>query len=319
MAKYFKVTITTQLLSTFKVSYSTNSNPTVFDHTADIWAETTPYSPATGLTYDQLTDNGGLIVVTDDDVYIINIEDENNYCTDCTSNSFGVAQLTYGLSNVRFDYEYDAFRQLTNPPDGTNADVDITISTFTGLGTETQTEASNPLNPYVSNYTNIQPIVKNQTQSNGTNNVKIFDVSVGYDFGNPPGGLWYSLSGSAGYTGNGNLPNTLRTRTSDLAAGMSNSDTYQGNVGFGYEDVINCMGYLSYTASFTPGTNVTMSAAYSMNGGSGLNSVWVQDDIEVIESPGNPGEWRFDGNGADAYFQNENRSFWAKPIIKQGS
>ena len=79
------------------------------------------------------------------------------------------------------------------------------------------------------------------------------------------------------------------------------------------------MGYLSYTTSFTPGTNVTMSAAYSMNGGPGLDDDWVKDDIEVIESPGNPGEWRFDGNGADAFFQNEGRSFWAKPIIKLGS
>lgn len=91
MAQYFRVTIGTQLISTFRVVYSTESTPTVFDHTAEIYNESSnSYSTATGLTYDQLTDNGGAIVRTDDDVYQIKIEDENNYCTDCVSNAFGI-------------------------------------------------------------------------------------------------------------------------------------------------------------------------------------------------------------------------------------
>lgn len=91
MAQYFRVTIGTQLVSTFRVVYSTESNPTVFDHTAEIYNESSnSYSTATGLIYDQLTDNGGAIVRTDDDIYQIKIEDENNYCTDCISNAFGI-------------------------------------------------------------------------------------------------------------------------------------------------------------------------------------------------------------------------------------
>ena len=90
MAKYFRVTIGTQLISTFKVVYSTESSPTIFNHTAEIYNESNnSYSTATGLTYDQLTDNGGAIVRTDDDVYQIKIEDENGYCNDCTSEEYG--------------------------------------------------------------------------------------------------------------------------------------------------------------------------------------------------------------------------------------
>tara|TARA_B110000902_G_scaffold47679_1_gene54193 strand:- start:3455 stop:4252 length:798 start_codon:yes stop_codon:yes gene_type:complete len=90
MAKYYRVTITTQLLSTFKVAYSTNSNPTVFNHTAGIWdASGAPYIDCINLTYNQLTDNNGLMVVVDDDVYRIVIEDENGYCIDCVSDVFG--------------------------------------------------------------------------------------------------------------------------------------------------------------------------------------------------------------------------------------
>lgn len=91
MAQYFRVTIGTQLISTFRVVYSTESTPTVFDHTAEIYDESSnSYSTATGLTYDQLTDNGGAIVRTDDDIYQLKIEDENNYCTDCVSSIFGI-------------------------------------------------------------------------------------------------------------------------------------------------------------------------------------------------------------------------------------
>jgi hypothetical protein len=91
MAQYFRVTIGTQLITTFRVVYSTELTPTVFDHTAEIYDESSnSYSTATGLTYDQLTDNGGAIVRTDDDVYQLKIEDENNYCTDCVSSIFGI-------------------------------------------------------------------------------------------------------------------------------------------------------------------------------------------------------------------------------------
>ena len=63
MARYFQIGIGTNLQTTFKVIYSTNGNATTFDHTASIWDENgTPYDPATGLTYEQITDNGGLKV-----------------------------------------------------------------------------------------------------------------------------------------------------------------------------------------------------------------------------------------------------------------
>tara|TARA_B110000285_G_scaffold226168_1_gene285479 strand:- start:67 stop:759 length:693 start_codon:yes stop_codon:yes gene_type:complete len=109
MAKYYKVTITTQLLSTFKVTYSTNSNPTVFDHTAGIWdVSGAPYTSAINLNYNQLTDNGGLIVVVDDDVYRIKIEDENGYCTDCVSDASQTIQLIdlWGGDVGTYDYGY---------------------------------------------------------------------------------------------------------------------------------------------------------------------------------------------------------------------
>jgi hypothetical protein len=107
MAKYYRVTITTQLLSTFKVAYSTNSNPTVFNHTAGIWdVSGAPYTSAINLTYNQLTDNGGLMVVVDDDVFRIRIEDENGYCTDCVSDIFGEAVVEDNSPNQQNVYIY---------------------------------------------------------------------------------------------------------------------------------------------------------------------------------------------------------------------
>jgi hypothetical protein len=110
MAKYYRVTITTQLLSTFKVTYSTNSNPTVFNHTAGIWdVSGAPYTSAINLTYNQLTDNSGLMVVVDDDVYRIRIEDENGYCTDCVSDIFGEAIVENNAPNQQNVYIYNYY------------------------------------------------------------------------------------------------------------------------------------------------------------------------------------------------------------------
>lgn len=110
MAKYYRVTITTQLLSTFKVAYSTNSNPTVFNHTAGIWdVSGIPYPSAINLTYNQLTDNGGLMVVVDDDVYRIRIEDENGYCNDCVSDAFGEVIVEDNSPNQQNVYIYNYY------------------------------------------------------------------------------------------------------------------------------------------------------------------------------------------------------------------
>lgn len=89
MAKYFKVTIGTRLTSVFSIVYDTVTNVNTFNHTASIYDSlTNTYSEASDITYDQLTDNGGAIVRTDDDVYKLKIIDENDYCNDCTSVAF---------------------------------------------------------------------------------------------------------------------------------------------------------------------------------------------------------------------------------------
>ena len=303
MAKYFRVTITTQLLSTFKVVYSTNSNPSTFDHTANIWNETPPYSPAINLTYDQLTDNGGLIVIVDDDVYQIKIKDEKSYCNDCTSPNFGVHQLTYGLTGLRFDYTYEASHDSGN----------ASLNSITGVGRE---------NGFELNQT-IHPITKNNYQQNSPNNVKIFDPSSGFDYYEDDS-LWYSLSGSK-YPENGNLDFGEITDT-ELAIGVTHLNIMEelDYILYQPENITYFEGILSYTASFPTGTNVTMSAAYYISNNNdnyfppiGLNHYYQIDDKQVTEST-TPGEWHFSGWGASGNFINNNSPFWAKPIIKPG-
>ena len=303
MAKYFRVTITTQLLSTFKVVYSTNSNPSTFDHTANIWNETPPYSPAINLTYDQLTDNGGLIVIVDDDVYQIKIKDEKSYCNDCTSPNFGVHQLTYGLTGLRFDYTYEASHDSGN----------ASLNSITGVGKE---------NGFELNQT-IHPITKNNYQQNSPNNVKIFDPSSGFDYYEDDS-LWYSLSGSK-YPENGNLDFGEIT-DNELAIGVTHINIMEelDHQFYQPENITYFEGILSYTASFPTGTNVTMSAAYYISNNNdnyfppiGLNPYYQIDDKQVTEST-TPGEWHFSGWGASGNFINNNSPFWAKPIIKPG-
>jgi hypothetical protein len=312
MAKYFRVTIESSLYSTFSVVYSTNSNPNVFNHTADIWSETTPYVAATNLTYLQLTDNGGLVVVTDDDVYQIKIEDENGYCNDCTSTTFGVAQVIYSLSGIRLDRELTTFNYVGSQ----NNDLYLSSNSNSGYYAINGT-TSTPYGPGTA-AGNVYPVQNNRFQSG--NNTKTFDSSSGYNFGNPGGALWYSLSGSTGYTGNSD---PFGARTSDIAFGMSFNDFKQpSDFGFTYEDVISAMAYLSFTASFATGTNVTMSVAYASdntNPSDGLNSDWVLDEYEAIED-GSTGLWKFEGYGNEVSFTNNSGdSSWAKPVIKLGS
>lgn len=90
--KYFKVTIGTKLDSLFSVVYDTETNTGSFDHTGSIYDySTNTYSTAANLTYDQLTDNGGACIRTDDDVFTLKIIDENGYCAGCISEEYGVA------------------------------------------------------------------------------------------------------------------------------------------------------------------------------------------------------------------------------------
>ncbi len=93
--KYFRVTIGTRLDSVFSIVYDTVSNTNTFDHTASIYdSSTNTYSDAANITYDQLTNEGGAIVRTDDDIYKLKIIDENNYCSDCISEEFGTASTS---------------------------------------------------------------------------------------------------------------------------------------------------------------------------------------------------------------------------------
>jgi len=319
MAKYFRVTIESSLYSTFSVVYSTNSNPNVFNHTADIWSETTPYVAATNLTYLQLTDNGGLVVVTDDDVYQIKIEDENGYCNDCTSTNFGVAQVIYSLDNIRFDYEVDANAyeedNLMTPSYNEEQEHSTSLGSTPNYPC-TYTIISAQSNQETYNFSPVSPITSGNGQSG--DNVIIFDPSNGYDLADD-GNLWYSLSGSTGYSGNSDLSGNV-ARTSDLAIGMNNSDVDYHSYFFSWDEVQNLTGYLSFTAYFPTGTNVTMSAVYaSGDPTTGLDGNWTLDNVEVSES-GTTGVWNFLPEGGEGYFDSGGgNSFFAKPVIKLGS
>ena len=111
MSKYFRVTIGTRLDSTFSIKYSTISNSSTYDHTADIYNPTSEtYSTATNISYSQLTDNGGAIVRTDDDVYKLTIVDQNGYCNNCISEEFGTIPVISNppsTSNI-YIYLYDS-------------------------------------------------------------------------------------------------------------------------------------------------------------------------------------------------------------------
>ncbi len=317
MARYFQIGIGTNLQTTFKVIYSTNGNATTFDHTASIWDENgSPYDPATGLTYEQITDNGGLKVFTDDDVYQVRIIDENGYCSDvdnsnCTSIVYGTSQVTYSLSGIRLDRELSAFNYVGSQNNNLYLEsilnsgyysINGTVNTYYGAGTTGG---------------DVNPVQDNRSQSG--NNIKIFDSSSGYDFGNPGDGLWHSLSGSDGYSGN---TNPFGSRTSDIAYGMSFSDfRTPSSFGFSYEDAQNALAYLSFTASFATGTNVTMSVAYASdnsNPSTELNSDWVLDNSIAVED-GSTGLWKFSPSGSDVSFTSTSGdTSWAKPVIKAG-
>lgn len=319
MAKYFRVTITTQLISTFKVSYSTISNPSVFNHTADIWAETTPYSPATGLTYDQLTDNGGLIVVTDDDVYKINIEDENNYCTDCISNSFGVAQLTYSLTSLRLDYSVSYQTQVETTDSYGNPsyeDHSANGDSYSGTGTYYPPDG-NPFDSFTPSETfSLSPIISGVSSGTGETANLHNTSSLYYEFDN--------------YDDNNNFLGKYRAYgIDDYTYDFNNSDTdFSGNGGsFSFDafDTQYIAAGLRYTASFTTGTNVTMSMAvwtdstspYTGTPPDGLAEAdgWTVfwDEHLAIED-GTTGKWKFSGE-AESGYSDYNSYIYVKPVI----
>lgn len=121
MAKYFRITIGTSLQTTFSVKYSTTSNPSTYDHIADIYIPSSgTFSTAASISYNQLTDNGGAIVRTDDDVYKLTIIDQNGYCSSCISEEFGTASSSGGsdpatTSNVEI-YNYISNSNGSNFP-----------------------------------------------------------------------------------------------------------------------------------------------------------------------------------------------------------
>lgn len=317
MARYFQIGIGTNLQTTFKVIYSTNGNATTFDHTASIWDEDgVPYDPATGLTNEQIMDNGGLKVFTDDDVYQVRVIDENGYCSDvdnsnCTSIVYGTSQVIYSLSGIRLDRELSAFNTVGSQNN------DLSLQSITNSG---YYSINGTVNTYYGAGTaggNVNPVQNNRSQSG--NNTKTFDSSSGYNFGNPGGALWYSLSGSDGYSGN---TDPFGSRTSDIAYGMSINDfTTPTSFGFSYEDAQNALAYLYFTASFATGTNVTMSVAYASsnsNPSTELDSDWVLDDAIAVED-GSTGLWKFSPSGSSISFtSNTGDTSWAKPVIKAG-
>ena len=93
--KYFKTTIGTRLDSTFKIVYDLTSSLLNFTNTASIYDRSAnTYSPAVNVTYDELTEEGAAIVRTDNGISQLKIEDENDYCSDCTSNVFQTAPVS---------------------------------------------------------------------------------------------------------------------------------------------------------------------------------------------------------------------------------
>jgi hypothetical protein len=334
MAKYFRVTIESNLQSTFSVVYSTNSNPTSFDHTADIWSETTPYVAATNLTYLQLTDNGGLVVVTDDDVYQIKIEDENGYCNDCTSTTFGEAQLVYSLTGIQLDYSIDYYTQVESTDFYGNVvyeDHSGYGDSVTGVGKYYYPD-NNPydgISPH--NTFNLSPIHSGLSQgygntaylhndSNSYIEVEEYDQTSGNFIGKY---RYYALSGSGGVSGNSDISSNL-----NLALEIDNNDTdFSGNAGdfsFTSSDVVYVAALLSYTASFPTGTNVTMSMAvwgvdgttFSPPNGLNENDGWgVIDSTQEAVEDGTTGQWKFYGEGEGGFYDNFN-GFYVKPVIK---
>lgn len=323
MAKYFRVTIESNLQSTFSVVYSTNSNSTVFDHTADIWSETTPYVAATNLTYLQLTDNGGLVVVTDDDVYQIKIEDENGYCNDCTSTAFGEAQLVYSLTGIQLDYTVDYATVIeTTDPYGNPEYEDHSAygDSVTGVGRyyyhdDNPYDGISPYNEY-----SLSPIYSGLSQGSGNTAYLHNDSNSYIEIGNY---RYYALSGSGGVSGNGDISSNL-----NLALEIDNSDTnFPGNAGdtsFTSSDLVYVSGILSYTASFPTGTNVTMSMAtwnvdgtnFSPPNGLNENDGWsLIDSYQDAVEDGTTGQWKFSGEGEGSFYNNFN-GFYVKPVIK---
>jgi hypothetical protein len=81
------------------------------------------------------------------------------------------------------------------------------------------------------------------------------------------------------------------------------------------------MAYLSFTASFATGTNVTMSVAYASdnsNPSTELDSDWILDDATAVED-GSTGLWKFSPSGSNVGFTSTSgNTSWAKPVIKAG-
>ena len=121
MARYFIATVTAELISQYRVEYSTTSSPTNFNGIALI----SPYGvndQAENLTYFDLTDGLGLTVQVPDSVYRIRIVDQNSYCEDCSSSP---------LSPLSGQYNYYA---LTGCPASINSGRNMYLKTLEILG-----------------------------------------------------------------------------------------------------------------------------------------------------------------------------------------
>tara|TARA_B110000211_G_C14086833_1_gene557062 strand:+ start:2403 stop:3365 length:963 start_codon:yes stop_codon:yes gene_type:complete len=121
MARYFIATVTAELISQYRVEYSTTSSPTNFNGIALI----SPYGvndQAENLTYFDLTDGLGLTVQVPDSVYRIRIVDQNGYCEDCSS---------FPLSPLSGQYNYYA---LTGCPASINKGRNMYLKTLEILG-----------------------------------------------------------------------------------------------------------------------------------------------------------------------------------------
>ena len=121
MARYFIATVTAELISQYRVEYSTTSSHTNFNGIALI----SPYGvndQAENLTYFDLTDGLGLTVQVPDSVYRIRIVDQNGYCADCSSSP---------LSPLPNQYNYYA---LTGCPASINVGRNMYLKTLLILG-----------------------------------------------------------------------------------------------------------------------------------------------------------------------------------------
>ena len=294
MAKYFRVTVTSQLISTFKVVYSTESSPTIFNHTAEIYDESNnSYSTATGLTYDQLTDNGGAIVRTDDDVYQIKIEDENNYCTDCVSNAFSIPVPGILLETIT--------------PDGTGTtyqNVNGSLTAYAGESRRLLFEYTSDVTPFgdfqISNIyfpsnnslDNYDSRINNNFQTSRDQESQYSSVTWYTIDNGSTGGRWVMGGGSTPSEGTGintdNYKSTYQNRVPIIA-------TYPAPPPQNYTTTI--IGYYTntYTLYFNPKYYFYYAEASEEGDGYPNKKFWLRSPVKTIPATG--GYYSFDYGG----------------------